>query len=92
MHTGGELDILFQARGKLWGIEFKYMDAPTVSASMRSAIRELDLAHLWVVYPGEETYPLDAHITATGLNTLNRAFRMVVDPAETIEGATLADR
>lgn len=92
VHTGGELDILFQARGRLWGIEFKYMDAPAVSASMRSAIRELDLAHLWVVYPGEETYPLDAHITATGLNTLNQAFRMVVDPAETIEGATLADR
>ncbi len=92
VHTGGELDILFQARGKLWGIEFKYVDAPAVSASMRSAIRELDLAHLWVVYPGEETYPLDAHITATGLTTLNQAFRMVVDPGETIEGAALADR
>lgn len=91
VHTGGELDILFQARGRLWGIEFKYMDAPAVNTSMRSAIRELDLAHLWVVYPGEETYPLDAHITATGLNTLKQAFRMVVDPAETIEGATLAD-
>ena len=89
MHTGGELDILFQARGKLWGIEFKYMNTPAVSASMRCAIRELDLAHLWVVYPGEETYQLDAHITATGLKTLDQAFRMVVDPAETIEGATL---
>lgn len=85
VHTGGELDILFQAKGKLWGIEFKYMDAPAISASMRSAIRELDLAHLWVVYPGEETYPLDAHITATGLNALNRAFRMVAESAVPIE-------
>ena len=80
LHSGGELDLLFQAKGKLWGVEFKYTDAPTIDRSMRSALQELDLAHLWVIYPGDEIYSLDRSVTAAGLNSLEKAFESVAAP------------
>jgi predicted AAA+ superfamily ATPase len=80
LHSGGELDLLFQAKGKLWGVEFKYTDAPTINRSMRSALQELDLAHLWVIYPGDEIYSMDHNVTAAGLNSLEKAFESVAAP------------
>jgi predicted AAA+ superfamily ATPase len=64
VHTGGELDMVIQRRGKLWGVELKFQDAPRLTPSMQSALRELHLAHLWVAYPGKESYPLtkDIHV------------------------------
>ena len=64
VHTGAELDMVFQQRGRLWGIEVKYTDAPKKTKSMTSAMSELDLSHLWVVYPGKDSYPIDLNITA----------------------------
>jgi predicted AAA+ superfamily ATPase len=67
VHTGAELDLLFQLKGKLWGVEFKYSDTPKITPSMKSALTELNLSHLWIVYPGTESYLLDHNITAVGL-------------------------
>jgi hypothetical protein len=44
-------------------IEAKYADAPRATPSMSSALKDLDLAHLWVLYPGDRAYPLAANIT-----------------------------
>ena len=30
---------------------------------MRVSLNDLELAHLWVVYPGDEGYPLDERIS-----------------------------
>ena len=62
-HTGAELDLLFQRKGKRWGIEIKYNEAPSLTKSMLQAVTELDLAHLWVIYPGKEKYKLDKKIS-----------------------------
>jgi len=51
-------------------VEIKYSDTPAKTKSMISALHELSLEHLWVVYPGTETYPMDKKITAIGLNNL----------------------
>ncbi len=79
VHTGAELDLLFQLKGKLWGVEFKYSDTPKITPSMKSALTELNLSHLWIVYPGTESYLLDHNITAVGLyNILNiSAFKIL---------------
>ena len=61
-HSGAELDLFWQHKGKNWGIEFKYADAPTITKSMRSAISDLQLSRLWVIYPGKDQYPLDKKI------------------------------
>lgn len=66
-HSGAELDLLFIRNGKKWGIEFKYQDAPAKTRSMYSCIEDLELEHLFVVYPGEKQYQLDEKITVLPL-------------------------
>lgn len=78
-HTGAELDLVFQQKGKLWGVEVKYNEAPGITRSIRSALTELNLAHLWVVYPGDKTYSLEKKITAVGLNNLEKAFHLSLE-------------
>lgn len=63
-HGGAELDLLFTVNGRRHGFEFKLADAPGTTRSMHMAIAELGLEHLWVVYPGDEAYPLGKRISA----------------------------
>ena len=62
-HAGSELDLFWQNKGKSWGIECKYQDAPTITKSMKIVIKDLQLSHLWVIYPGKEKYQLEKNIT-----------------------------
>ena len=71
VHTGAELDLAFKHKGRLWGIEAKYGEAPTFTTSMRSAIQELSLAHLWVIYPGKTDYPLDRRVSVVSIHHLS---------------------
>lgn len=66
-HAGAELDLFWRRDGKNWGIEFNATDAPRTTRSMRVALEELDLEHLWVVHPGRERYAMDDRITALPL-------------------------
>jgi predicted AAA+ superfamily ATPase len=61
-HAGAEPDLFWQARGQNWGVEFKYEDAPRLSRSMKTAVENLELDRLWVVYPGKAAYPLTEKI------------------------------
>lgn len=69
---GAELDLLLQRQGRRWGFEYKCSDAPSASKSMHIAMNDLGLAHLWVIYPGKERYPLGDRITALPLRDLPR--------------------
>jgi len=75
-HAGAEVDLFWQERGRNWAVEVKYSSAPRRTPSMASALRDLDLAHLWVVYPGERTFALAPGITALPLAAIPP--RMVV--------------
>jgi hypothetical protein len=59
--SGAELDLLVNVRGKAYGVEVKYVDAPGLTKSMRIACQDLELQRLLVVYPGPEPYDLDDH-------------------------------
>ncbi len=62
-----ELDLLVFKKGKRLGFEFKYTDVPKVTKSMRIAMQDLQLDQLYVIYPHNDTFPLDEKITAQGL-------------------------
>jgi hypothetical protein len=66
-HSRAELDLMVLAKGKRWGFEVKYQDAPTVTKSMRIAMQDLKLERLWVVYPGQNGYPMDEKIQCVSL-------------------------
>lgn len=72
VHAAADLDLMFEKKGKLYGVEIKYTQAPSFTPSMRSALAELSLKHLWVVYPGNEAYPLRRNVTAIPLSGLNQ--------------------
>jgi len=74
-HNGVELDLYWEHQGKAWGIECKYMDAPSVSKSMNIAFVDLRLAHLWVVYPGTTGYTLGDRITVVPMSSLPPRWR-----------------
>ena len=71
-HSGAELDLMVIAKGKRWGFEIKYQDAPTVTKSMRIAVQDLKLERLWVIYPGKDGYPIDERIECRPLAELNQ--------------------
>jgi predicted AAA+ superfamily ATPase len=71
VHTGAELDLVFLRKGKLLGVELKYSEAPKLTKSMKSAIEELSLEHLWVVYPGDTSYSLSSNTSAVPINNLS---------------------
>ncbi|MCM8792139.1 MAG: ATP-binding protein [Candidatus Omnitrophica bacterium] len=72
VHTGAELDIVFRKRGRLYGIEIKYAQAPSINPSMRSAFSELALKYLWVIYPGREGYLLNRKIKVLSANEIEK--------------------
>jgi hypothetical protein len=63
-HSGAEVDLFWQEHGRNWAVEAKYADAPRATPSMSSALKDLALAHLWVLYPGDRAYPLGPNVTA----------------------------
>ncbi len=69
-HSGAELDLFFLHRGRRYGVEAKYSEAPKISRSMRAAIKDLSLDHLWIIYPGKHRYPVDNRITAWPLHEI----------------------
>ena len=69
-HAGAEIDLVFQLKGRRYGMEVKFNEAPALTPSMRIASSELSLDHLWIIYPGNETYPIKENITALPLKRL----------------------
>lgn len=61
-HAGAELDLFWRWSGRNWGVECKYRDAPKLTRSMKAAIEDLELAGLWVIYPGNTRYRLAENI------------------------------
>ena len=74
-HSGAELDLLLFSRGRRYGVEIKYQDAPKLTASMRTALHDLNLTHLTVVYPGDQAYHLAARVDVVPF------LRVVANPA-----------
>lgn len=66
-HSGAELDLLFFHRGRRYGIDAKFNEAPSITRSMHIAVNDLDLDHLWVVHPGPHSYPVDERISTVAL-------------------------
>lgn len=69
-HADAELDLLIIKNGKRLGFEFKFGDRPRLTKSMHTALADLKLDHLILIYPGSLIFPLAEGITAYGLETI----------------------
>jgi uncharacterized protein len=69
-HQGAELDLLLMRGSQRIGVEFKRVDAPKLTASMKIAVADLKLNRLYVVYPGLHRYQISHGIEAVPLPAL----------------------
>lgn len=70
-HAGAEIDLLpLFPGGTLWAVEVKRSTAPKPSRGFHQALADLDPQAAFVVYPGEEAFPLAPGILATPLPQL----------------------
>lgn len=46
--------------------EYKYIDSPQLNKSMQTAAEILKLDHLFVIFPGKNSFPLANGVTAIG--------------------------
>ena len=72
-YNRAELDLLLFKKGKRIGVECKRADAPSLTPSMRIAMDDLRLDHLYVVYPGEKSYTLGKKIEVVPLSRFVKA-------------------
>jgi predicted AAA+ superfamily ATPase len=72
-YNGAELDLLLFKDGRRIGIECKRADAPEFTRSMRSALTDLKLDHLYVLYPGDKTYELGKKVEVVPLGKFVKA-------------------
>jgi predicted AAA+ superfamily ATPase len=57
-YNGAEVDLVLFKDGRRIGIECKRADAPTLTPSMRTALADLRLDRLYILYPGGKAYTL----------------------------------
>jgi len=77
-HQGAELDLLLIRNGRRVGVEVKYVDAPKLTPSMRTALADLKLDRLWVIYPGTTRYAIAPGVEAVPAATLaDRSIRQI---------------
>jgi hypothetical protein len=62
--AGAELDLRIQVGQRVVGLEVKRTDRPGVTPSMRSALADLELDHLFVIHAGSDRFELHERITA----------------------------
>lgn len=70
VHGQGEIDLLFEKGGKKFGVEFKFSETPSLSSSMVFAKEQLNLDHVFCVYPGSRQWTLAPGIQVQGLSAL----------------------
>ncbi|MDE0309509.1 MAG: ATP-binding protein [Acidiferrobacterales bacterium] len=63
-NRGAEIDLLVEQGGRLRGFDVKRTSAPAITPSMRSALNDLQLSQIDVIYPGEKSFPLSEQIRA----------------------------
>ena len=67
-HAGAELDLLIVKAGRRLGFEFKRSEAPALTPSMRSALKDLKLDRLEVVHAGQDSFDLAERVRAVPLS------------------------
>ncbi len=69
-HQGAEIDLVLRRGSGLLGVEVKRADAPRMTPSIRTALKDLELERVVVVYPGTKRYPIADRVDAVPLSAL----------------------
>lgn len=71
--AGAEIDlVIFRGQKEPIAIEIKYSSAPKVSKGFHTGFSDLGCHKGFVIYPGEEMYPISENVTVLPVRDLNR--------------------
>ena len=72
-HAGAEIDLVLERGGRAWmAIEIKRSSAPTLQKGFAIACDDLQIEQRYLVYPGQEAFPMRHGVQAIGLVELMR--------------------
>ncbi len=63
-HQGAEIDLVLRKHGRWLGMECKRTDAPRMTRSMTTALDDLHLEKIVVIYPGQKRFPIGRSVEA----------------------------
>jgi predicted AAA+ superfamily ATPase len=72
IQSGAELDFYIEYKGKKIGIECKFTDAPKMTPSISSAIVNLKLDSVYIVYPGVRSYSVDDNVFVISIKKIKQ--------------------
>jgi predicted AAA+ superfamily ATPase len=76
-HQGAEIDLILRHGNALYGIECKRADTPRITPSIRIALDDLKLKHIFVIYPGIQRFPLASQVEAVPLQALSKGVSLL---------------
>ncbi len=76
-HNGAEIDLVFSKGGRMYGVEVKRADAPTMTPSMRIALEDLKLERIAVIYPGQKRYSLHRQVNVVPFNEITGGMKAI---------------
>jgi len=69
-HGGAEMDLVLRKDGRLLGVECKRVDGPRMTLSMQTALDDLELERIAVVYPGPKRFRIADKVDAVPVTSL----------------------
>ena len=78
-HSGAEIDLVIFRGNKRLGFGFKRTAAPALNSSIKTAIKDLNLSHVYIIYLGDKIYPLYENVTALGLSKLTSCKELLTE-------------
>lgn len=69
-HASAEIDLVFSYKDKFIGVECKFSDVPKLLPGTKTAKEDLNLDHLYLVYPGNKTFPIEKDITVLSIDNV----------------------
>lgn len=69
-HQGAEIDLILRRGSMFFGVECKRTDSPRMTPSIRNAIKDLNLNHVFIIYPGVQRFPITDQVEAIPLKAI----------------------
>ena len=76
-HQGAEIDLIIRRGDTLCGVECKRTDTPRVTPSIRIALEDLNLKHVFIIYPGIQQFSLASQVEVIPLQAFSKGVSLL---------------
>ena len=77
-HGGAEIDLVVMAKGKRYGIEFKWSERPALTKSIHTVKQDISPEKIWIISPVKHTYEIDKQVMVVSSDNLSEIASVLV--------------